>query len=91
MMDFRASHAASRSSGLIGHDSKCRVVKRRSDRFPFIIEQCTYATFDKNLSPLLSLQPSTVLRPALPQLRVESRHAKLCAVSSYPVDIARLD
>ena len=44
MMDFRAFHAASRSSGLIGHDSKCRVVKRRSDRFPVIIEQCTYAT-----------------------------------------------
>ena len=44
MMDFRASHAADRSSGLSGHDSKFRVFKRQYNRFPLIIAQCTYAT-----------------------------------------------
>ena len=32
------------AASFAGRDSKCRVLKRRSDRFPVIIEQCTYAT-----------------------------------------------
>jgi hypothetical protein len=33
------------AASFASHDPNCRVVKRRSDRFAFIIEQSTYATW----------------------------------------------